>query len=132
MSEQARLDFLLNRDGIDGAVRFYKQAVAVYRQAVDAALKPMAPEEVKTPARGREWASVYRKSVIECEAVLRGLELRQEASEMTQEELEEAKKQARGRLNLAIRTGDKGEADHWALVLTNLIEETKDANEKTA
>lgn len=68
--EYQRRDFLINRDGLEKTIKFYRQAVYCYRVASRMALEPREENEVRVCARGREWAEKYRKSQTECLQIL--------------------------------------------------------------
>lgn len=69
-SELTRRDFLLNRDGLQGTIKFYEQAIGMYTEAHRMALKPRKPNERISSARGKEWAEIYSQAVTECSQIL--------------------------------------------------------------
>ncbi len=65
--ETERRDFLINRDGVLGAIKFYRQAIKCYGVASEVALKD------GKGAKGREWSAKYKDAESECTGLLNSL-----------------------------------------------------------
>lgn len=74
MKELARRDFLINRDGIQKTLEWYRQVIKRYRKAAEMALEPREENETRICARGKEWNQTYLKTVFECRIVIKSLD----------------------------------------------------------
>ena len=71
MPEQDRFQFLINRDGLEAAIKWEKQAAERYLIAAERALQPMQAQEKAMPARGREWSELYLQAALDCLGVIK-------------------------------------------------------------